>query len=147
MAILKIKDGNGDWVGVPQIVGATGPTGFGEAGPTGPTGPGVGATGPTGATGATGPTGLIGATGPTGIYYWVGNVSGSPQVYPIEPVVDTTPTENHDTQLVTSGGVMRAIDTVYTHIANVVDPINAVIDQIAQVLSDHGMTLPSGPAE
>ncbi len=54
-----------------QIIGQTGPTGFGPPGPSGPTGPtGFSFTGPTGPTGfsytgPTGPTGF-GSTGPTG---------------------------------------------------------------------------------
>ena len=51
----KIGDGTTNWINLPYLTTATGPTGF-----TGPTG----ATGSTGATGATGAASTV--TGPTG---------------------------------------------------------------------------------
>lgn len=46
MAILKVKDGNGNWQEIPAIVGPQGP-----AGPSGPAGP-AGANGQNGAAGS-----------------------------------------------------------------------------------------------
>ena len=75
MAIISVKDRNGNWVTVPAIIGPKGDTGsVGPVGPTGPEGP-IGPAGPqgpegprgaTGETGAQGPKGDTGAAGPTG---------------------------------------------------------------------------------
>lgn len=86
MELLKVKV-NGQWVEIPTIEGAQGPTGAqgpsgadgalgptgpqGEIGPQGPTGANgtdgvMGPTGPQGETGPQGPTGAQGEVGPTG---------------------------------------------------------------------------------
>lgn len=123
MAILKVKDSLGEWKDVPQINGPTGPTG--------PTGPSV-----------------AGPTGPTGFYFWVGDSGdGVTQLHQIDAEVDTIPIENHDTKLVTSGGVRRAIDDTVASVQLGVNSNANMIAIIAQVLSDHGMTLPTGTSE
>ena len=124
MAILKVKDSLGEWKDVPQLVGATGPTG------------------------PTGPAGAEGATGPTGFYYWVGDSGGGvTQLHMIDAEVDTIPIDNHDTKLITSGGVRRAIDDTFASLDSSVSANTSMIELIAQVLSDHGMTLPTGTSE
>lgn len=78
MAILKIKDENGEWIGVPAIVGPAGPAGEqgpagkdgaqgpkGDKGDTGERGP-EGLQGPIGETGPAGPQGIPGEAGPQG---------------------------------------------------------------------------------
>lgn len=63
MAILRVKNENGEWIDVPAIVGPAGPAG--EQGPAGKDG----VQGPKGDTGERGPEGLqgpIGETGPEG---------------------------------------------------------------------------------
>ena len=73
MAILNIKDENGDFIAIPSTVGPqgekgeTGPQGpQGEQGPQGPAGP-QGEQGPKGETGDTGPQGPAGPKGEQGI--------------------------------------------------------------------------------
>lgn len=61
MAILNIKDENGDFIAIPSTVGPKG-----EKGETGPQGP-QGEQGPKGDTGETGPKGDTGAQGPAGV--------------------------------------------------------------------------------
>jgi hypothetical protein len=97
MAILKVKDAQGVWKDIPQINGPTGPTG--------PTGPSV--TGPTGPTGA------------SDSYYLIANVSGATIPVPMEHEVDPTPTEGHTFYLVSSGGVMAALDDMWNAIGEI----------------------------
>lgn len=63
MAILKIKDENGEWIGVPAIVGPAGPAGL-----QGP----IGETGPEGPQGIPGPKGNDGYTPVKGVDYFDG---------------------------------------------------------------------------
>ena len=60
MAILRVKNENGEWIDVPAIVGPEGPQG--DTGPMGPEGP----QGPKGDTGPAGKDGEQGIQGPKG---------------------------------------------------------------------------------
>lgn len=95
MQLLKVKV-NGEWVEIPAIegaqgpTGAIGPTGAGVQGPTGPQGE-TGAQGPTGAQGEqgeqgpTGPQGETGAQGPTGADGAMGPTGAQGEVGPTGP--------------------------------------------------------------
>lgn len=66
MAILRVKNENGEWIDVPAIIGPAGPQGeAGPAGADGAQGP-VGETGPQGIQGEMGPQGPQGPKGDTG---------------------------------------------------------------------------------
>lgn len=66
MAVIKVRNEQGEFVDIDAIQGPPGPQGEqGIQGPIGPQGP-KGDTGPQGQKGATGPQGPEGATGPQG---------------------------------------------------------------------------------